>query len=217
MLFRRSFLFRFLAAVAAGLLLSSCNDGGGDDSGGGGGDTGDNDKNTVVCLGDSITEGRCAGAGAPYPNRLADLSGKNVINAGSCGEKSSGAASRAGGLLAKYKPGYMCILTGANDAIFGFSVGEVEGNIRTIIQACKANKTIPLVGTVLPMYDTHAYGEPEAAAYSEMIRKVAKEEGAKLVDLRKEFGSDRGLLQADGLHPSDAGTQLIALSFNDRL
>lgn len=207
-------MLRVLAVAAASVWAVSCNDSGG---GGGNDEVGANDKNTVVCLGDSITEGRCAGEGAPYPSRLAGLSGKNVINAGSCGESSGGAANRVVGLLNQHRPGYMCILTGANDAIFGFSVDHVEANLRTIIQACKDNKTVAIVGTVMPMYDEHFYAEDEAAAYSEMIRKLAKDTGARLVDLRKEFGSDRGLLQADGLHPSDAGTQLIALSFNDRL
>ena len=46
---------------------------------------------------------------------------------------------------------------------------------------------------------------------------MAEEEGVRLVDLEKEFGSDQSLLQSDGLHPSDSGTQLIATLFAEAI
>jgi lysophospholipase L1-like esterase len=204
-----------LAAVAC-VFLANC-DGGGSDGGGGDVDVGSNDVNVVVCLGDSITEGRCVPAGLPYPSRLEVLSGKNAINQGICGEKSAGGADRVGGVLNRYSPGFLVILYGANDAIFDHSVGSVIGDIRSMIQAAKGNQTVPLVCTLLPMYDGHAFAAGNARAYSEAIRGLAKEEGARLVDLEREFGDDRSLIQADGLHPSDSGNQLIALAVNDAL
>lgn len=207
-------LFRVLAVAASAVWFASCNDGGGD---GGSSDVGDNDANTVVCIGDSITKGTCAPAGAPYPSRLAGLSGKNVINAGVCGERSFDTVDRAPGVLAKYKPGFMCLLIGANNASFGDDPVAVGEDIRRIIQAAKGQKTIPLVGTLTPTYGPHGFSNAQSMKISEVIRQVAKEEGARLVDLEKEFGSDRTLIQEDGLHPSDSGTQLIALSFNDEI
>jgi lysophospholipase L1-like esterase len=212
-------LFRRIAtslALIAGLLAASCDSGGGGD-GNDDVDVGSNDINTVVCMGDSITQGRCVPAGSPYPSRLASLSGKNVINQGVCGDKSDGGASRVGGVLNRYSPGYLVILYGANDAIFDRSLDSVVGNIRRMIQAAKGNQTVPIVCTLLPMYDVHAFAAGNARAYSAAIRGLAKEEGARLVDLEKEFGGDRALLQADGLHPSDAGTQVIALAVNDAI
>lgn len=205
---------RVVVLAAFSLWFCSCEGGGG---GGGSDDVGDNDKNTIVCIGDSITQGKCAPAGAPYPSRLAGLSGKNVINAGVCGERSFDTAPRAPGVLAKHKPGYMCLLIGANDASFGDDPVAVGEDVRSIIQAAKAQKTIPLVATLLPTYDPHGYSDNAGRKISDIIRSVAKEEGARLVDLRAEFGSDRSLIQDDGLHPSDSGTQLIALSFNDKI
>jgi lysophospholipase L1-like esterase len=206
---------RLSCVILLGGLLAAC------ESDGGGGsstpDVGDNDINTVVCLGDSITDGDCVPAGPNYPSRLAGMSGKSVINQGSCGEKSGSGAGRAGGVLDKYSPGYMCILYGANDAIFDRPTGDVVANIRSIVQSCKANQTVPLVATLLPMYDSHGFANGNAQDISAGIRQMAGEEGVALVDLEKEFGDDRSLLQADGLHPSDSGTQLIALAFNDRI
>lgn len=213
-------LLRRLAVSALALLfvsfLSACETG---SSGGGDStpDVGDNDINTVVCFGDSITDGECVPAGPPYPARLGGLAGKNAINAGSCGEKTEHGVDRVGGLLSKYSPGYICILEGANDAIFDRPTGDVVNNLRSMVQAAKANKTVPLIATLLPMYDGHAFANGSAKDISAGIRQMAKEEGAILVDLEAEFGSDRSLLQEDGLHPSDSGTQLIALAFNDRI
>lgn len=202
-----------LATLA--LWFCSCEGGGG--GGGGDDDVGDNDKNTVVCIGDSITKGTCAPAGAPYPSRLAGLSGKNVINAGVCGERSFDTQRRAPGVLAKYKAGYMCLLIGANNASFGDDPISVGEDIRSIIQAAKAQKTIPIVATLTPTFGPHGFSDNQGRKISDVIRSVASEEGARLVDLRSEFGTDSSLIQNDGLHPSDSGTQLIALSFNDKI
>jgi lysophospholipase L1-like esterase len=206
-------------ALAFGLMIavsmSAC------DSGSGSGDSkqdfGDNDPNKVVALGDSITEGICAGDGAPYPSRLAGLSGKNVINQGSCGERSSGGASRIGGILNKQKPGYIVILYGANDAIFGYSTEQVVGNLRNMCNAAIANKTVPVLMTCTPMYDSHAFANGRVLSYNPDIRALAKELKIKLVDLEKEFGTERSFLQSDGLHPSDSGNQVIAMAVNDRI
>ena len=209
----RRWAFPAVALLSMALLTACESDGGGGSSAP---DVGDNDINTVVCSGDSITDGECVPAGAPYPARLGGLAGKTAINQGSCGEKSGSGAARVNGALDQYKPGYICILYGANDAIFDLPAADVVANIRSIVQAAKANQTVPLVATLLPMYDGHAFAAGNARDISAGIRVMAKEEGARLVDLEAEFGDDRSLLQEDGLHPSDTGTQLIALAFNDR-
>ncbi len=205
---------RILALSLLAIWFSSCNKSGGGNSTP---DVGANDINTVVCIGDSITQGECVPAGPPYPSRLASLAGKTCINSGVCGERSFDTASRAPGVLAKYKPGYMCLLIGANDASFGDNPTAVGEDIRSIIQAAKAQKTIPLVATLTPTYGPHAWSDANGQAISVVIRQVVSEEHAILVDLEKEFGTDETLIQSDGLHPSDSGTQLIALSFNDKI
>lgn len=204
----------FVAVVAAGLGLGvGCDNKKGDSTP----DVGSNKIGVVLCLGDSITDGTCAPAGAPYPSRLAALSGKSVINEGVCGSTSDLGASRVKDLLDRNKPGYLCILYGINDLDFGRDQSEVLDNLRYMIEAAKANKTIPLVATLLPTYDSHAFARARVQDCNREIRKLADSAGARLVDLEKEFGSDRSLIQEDGLHPSDSGTQLIALSFNDKI
>lgn len=216
---KTSNLLRTLFAVTAALWFASCDGGGGGGSdGGGSSDVGSNDVNKVLCLGDSITHGGCAPAGAPYPSRLAGLTGKGVINAGVCGERSAATRSRAATLFDRHKPGYLCLLIGANDASFGYSPITVGENIRAIIQEAKIRKIIPIVATLTPTVGPHFYSNDDAFNISAQIRVVAKEEGAKLVDLQKEFGSGAAaLLQEDGLHPNDAGNQVVAAAFNDKI
>ncbi|HMO05948.1 MAG TPA: GDSL-type esterase/lipase family protein [Kiritimatiellia bacterium] len=197
---------------------SGCFDSGSDDGDSSSAiDFGDNDPGRVVALGDSITEGVCVPDGPPYPARLADLSGKQVINQGLCGERSGEAASRIGSVLKRYQPGYIVIFYGANDAIFALSPESVANNLRNMCNAAIANKTVPLLATCLPMYDRYSFANATVLSYNPLIRELGKELGVKVIDLEKEFGNERSFLQSDGLHPSDAGNQVIALAVNDRI
>ncbi len=204
------------SCLALQLLLSAC------DSGGGGGgygdhDFGDNDRNKVVALGDSITSGFvCDEETRSYPQRIADITGLQVINAGVSAERASSAAGRAGRVLDRNKPGFLLILTGHNDAIFDRSADSVEGNIRSIIESARSRKTVPIVATLVPIGAPRRFATGPARDYSARIRALAKELRVPLVDLEREFGNDSSL-QCDGLHPSDAGSRIIASAFADKL
>lgn len=203
-------LFSTAMAVAAGAaIFCGCEgDGGG---GGGGDDVGDNDRNLVICVGDSITQGYACD-GAPYPAQLAGMTGKSVRNMGVGGAQAAAGASKITSQLS-CKPGYVCILYGANDAICGGSPDSVRESLRSIIVACKNNHSIPIVATTPPMIREHASFDGAARSINEAIRGVAHEEGARLVDLYGAFGSGEAYLVSDGLHPNAAGAELIAKSF----
>lgn len=208
---------RFGASALCAALLSALPAGcGGDgEGGGGGGDFGDNDRNLVACLGDSITQGfHCEGA--PYPARLAAYSGKTVKNYGVGGTTSAYGASVVGSALRR-KPGYVCIFFGANDCIQGVPAAATVGNLRRIVQACKANKSRAILATPTPMRNGHEKYDGLAAALAAEIRALAKQEQVPCVDLYKSFGTGEGLLGADGLHTTDAGGDLIARKFNSQM
>lgn len=202
--------------LAAQLLLTAC------DSGGGGNsydnhDFGDNDRNKVVALGDSITAGfSCDDETRSYPQRVADITGLTVINAGVSAEKASSAAGRVGGVLNRYKPGFLLILTGHNDAIFDRSADAVEGDIRSIIASARSRKVVPIVATLVPIGAPRRFATGPAEEYSRRIRALAKELDVPLADVEKEFGGDHSL-QCDGLHPNDQGSRIIASAFADKL
>ncbi len=198
------------ACLSAALLLAGCDDGGG---GGGGGDVGDNDRNVVVALGDSLTAGGVPGGVTPYPSILASMTGKRVVNAGVRGETSDGAASRVSGLLARHKPGYLVVLTGSNDAIHLFSPSFTARSIAAIVGAAKANKTIVIVATLPAVTGDHKVYASHIAATSSAVASQARQSGARVVRLSLGVSD----LSGDGLHPTQAGQQKIARAFANAL
>lgn len=203
--------------VTAGLLMtpffSGCDSSSGD--GDGGGDVGDNDPNLVACVGDSLTQGyNCEGA--PYPSRLGPMSGKTVLNFGVGGSTSSYGVSIISSVVSR-KPGYVCILFGSNDAIQGRDAEITKENLRGIIAVCKANNSIPIIGTPPPMIGAHLIYDSAAARIAEAVRQLGKEEGVTVIDFYKAFGDGTPYLGSDGLHLSEAGGDLIAQKFNTKL
>lgn len=210
---KHSFKTFVCAGLAAALCfaLSGC---GGDDDGF---DYGDNDPNLVVCLGDSLTQGyHCIGA--PYPTRLAQMSGKTVLNYGVAGAHSEYGASIVGSALSR-RPGTVCIMFGSNDVVHGRDMTATKANLRAIVTAAKANGSKVILAVPPRMSYSHAKFDHRVGYLAEHIRALAKEEGVKLVDLYKAFGEEpeRYLNPEDGLHLSDEGGEFVAKKFNSRI
>ena len=194
----------FILAVIC--LFCGCEDGGESF------DYSDNDPNVWVAFGDSITSG-LDGESEPYPPRLARMTGKTVINEGYSGETAQEGAGRVWNVLNSYNPGRLMVLYGVNDIMRHADYEDIIGNLRTIVQAAKANNTRVAIATLLPMYDRHnGIFQGSIEEISWQIRQMAAEEGVQLVDLEPLFGTGEGL-QIDGLHPNDAGNELIANAF----
>ena len=195
--------------------LTGCDrDGGG--GGGGVGDVGDNNADVYVAIGDSLTDGN-NGGGAPYPPRLAAMTGKTVINRAAQDESASRAAGSVGGILSDTKPGALLILLGSVDLIGGRSVDGVIGSLGSIIDQAKANKTVPVVATLTPMVGSHSRWSGQVKELNKAIRSLASDKGARLVDLEPAFGDGAGLILDDGLHPNEQGNQIMAEAFADAL
>lgn len=207
---RGKLLLRRWCALALGASLFAGCEGG---DGGSSHDFGDNDPNVVVCMGDSITEGYLVAAADSYPAQLAGIIGKTVHNRGVGGARSSYGASTIDGVLSRYKPGYVLILFGANDVIHGGDQDEVISNLRGMVQRAKDNKTVPVIGTLTPMYAGHSTFNSGAIGLSVRIRAMAAEEGVDVADLEAAFGADESLLLSDGLHPNAASAKVIAETF----
>ena len=210
---KRTFQTFLRAGMAAVLCLSLAGCGGDDDKF----DYGNNDPNLVVCLGDSLTQGyHCIGA--PYPTRLAQMSGKTVLNYGVAGAHSEYGASIVGSALSR-RPGPVCIMFGSNDAIHGRDMMHTKANLRAIVSAAKANGSKVVLAVPPRMSFGHAKFDHRVRFLAEHIRALAKEEGVRLVDFYKAFGEqpERYLNPEDGLHLSEEGGEFVAKKFNSRI
>lgn len=204
-------LTAWLAIPCLMTLMGGCEGGGG--GGGSAHDFGDNDPNVIACLGDSITEGYLLASADSYPAQLAAITGKTVYNRGVGGSRTFEGVSAVGTVLNRYTPGYLLILYGVNDLIHGASQDSIITNLRTMIQAAKANSTVPVIATLTPTYDSHTWVADDVIALNGQIRTMAAEEGVDVADLEAAFDADASLILVDGLHPSASGARVIAETF----
>lgn len=186
--------------------------------GGGGGlsnkDPGNNDVGVVAAFGDSITRGsECACA--PYPARLAGMIGKGVGNFGISGSTAADNVARTQSVIDQCHPGFMLILYGVNDVIHAHGIDGIVSALSQMVDICKNNNVVPVLATYPRPITGHAVFGPRTSALNEQIRSLASAKGIHCVDLQKEFNAQPDLYEPDGLHPNDAGTQLVALAFAD--
>ena len=120
------------------------------------------------------------------------------------------------------------IFIGVNDVWWKKSTPEEYGGIlRELITQAKANKTIPVLATLALLKDSPLKPNPACDLYADVMRKVARETGTVVVDLRAAFmaclanesitvrpcGSwtcDDKWLNHDGVHTNGRGDTLLA-------
>ncbi len=213
---RQNLLVNAANLLLIGLLLgnAACEEDGGSDNSGH--DFGVNNPDLVVALGDSITHGYGLAGSESYPAQLGAQTGRPVINSGADGERSSGGLGRVNSVLNQHKPGFLLILYGSNDLIFGADLNGIVGNLRGIIQAAKANQTIPIIATVPPAFPYHDFIAQGVVDLNPLIQAMAAEEGVAVANVFNALNNP-ALFQSDGLHPTAEGAGKIASAFAGKL
>jgi acyl-CoA thioesterase-1 len=165
----------------------------------------------VVFLGDSLTAGLGLDEGQAYPALVErelkdDGKAARVVNAGVSGDTTAGGLSRLNWLLGQH-PDVLVVGLGANDGLRGLPLTEVEGNLREIVRRSQAaGARVLLLGMRLPPN----YG-PYAEQFTALYPKLAKELDVPLVPfLLDKVGGIRSLNQADGIHPTAKGQEIVA-------
>src|SRR5262249_50009956 len=149
-------------------------------------DFGSNDPRKVVAFGDSITFGvleeRRIGARLEtsnnYPNILQGLlqrldPPRRVINRRLGGERGEGGANRIGAVLRSDRPGFILIMEGTNNASLCDDAGFIVDRLRTMVDQAKANKTIPLIGTIPPNFRNDPCAQDVIDQANSLIRGLA--------------------------------------------
>lgn len=205
------------ALILLTLSLVGCEGGGGgnpwDDH-----DFGANDRNVCVALGDSITTGCGLDNYAEcYIPKLAGMAQKTIINKAIAGSETSTGVDLVHPVLDNYRPGFLLILYGVNDLIMGYDETAALNNLRTMIQAAKDNKTVPIIATLTPVTGGYIGLVSGIERLNAGIRQIAAEENVSVVDLDEAMNWDPAYLQTDGLHPNPAGHDVMAATFYDVL
>ena len=105
----------------------------------------------VLAFGDSLTHGNGAPAGETYPEILAGLLGRTVINAGVPGEVSAAGLARLPQLLDQYRPQLVILCHGGNDFLQRLDRTHTAANVAAMIEQSRAaGADVILVGVPEP-------------------------------------------------------------------
>lgn len=178
----------------------------------------------VVCIGNSITEGYTLyGNTKPWPSQLETMlgNGYQVINRGRSGycmlkntDNSYWTTDNFRNAL-NDNPDILVIALGTNDAWpqrWNQSGGQFKNDYKDMISQFRRNGRNPRVFVCLPPY---IYDNTQNAVLEQqlmpMVREVATETGATLVNMHDITRNRRSDLYNDNLHPNANGQTLLAL------
>src|SRR6478752_4598042 len=165
----------------------------------------------MVVLGDSLSAGLGLSATAAFPARLQkSLEAKGImvdmINAGVSGDTTSGGRDRLDWSVPEGTDAVILEL-GANDALRGTSPDVTRDALTDILTRLKARKiAVLLCGMLAPPN----YGSEYAARFNTIYPELSKSFDVPLYPFFLEgVAADAKLNQADGLHPTAQGVDII--------
>jgi acyl-CoA thioesterase-1 len=165
----------------------------------------------MVVLGDSLSAGLGLSASSAFPARLQkSLEAKGIavdmLNAGVSGDTTSGGRDRLDWSVPEGTEAVILEL-GANDALRGIDPRVTRAALTDILTRLKARRiAVLLCGMVAPPN----YGSDYSARFNAIYPELAKSFGVPLYPFFLEgVASDARLNQADGLHPTAEGVDMI--------
>ena len=165
----------------------------------------------MVVLGDSLSAGLGLSASSAFPARLqksleANGIAVDMLNAGVSGDTTSGGRDRLDWSVPEGTEAVILEL-GANDALRGIDPRVTRAALTDILTRLKARKiAVLLCGMVAPPN----YGSDYSARFNAIYPELAKSFGVPLYPFFLEgVASDAKLNQADGLHPTAEGVDMI--------
>ena len=165
----------------------------------------------MVVLGDSLSAGLGLSASSAFPARLQKSLAANgirveMINAGVSGDTSSGGRDRLDWSVPEGTEAVIVEL-GANDALRGTDPKVTRAALIDILTRLKSRKiAVLLCGMLAPPN----YGSDYSARFNAIYPDLAKSFGVPLYPFFLEgVAADARLNQADGLHPTAEGVDVI--------
>lgn len=130
-----------------------------------------------------------------------------VVNASISGETTGGGLARFPQLLSEHQPDYVIIELGGNDGLRGLSLTQMSSNLTRMVQQAKQQDAVVLLlGMRLP----GNYGQRYTEAFYNVYQQIAEQENVAVVDFfLAGVGGEEGMMQADGVHPTQMAQPLL--------
>jgi lysophospholipase L1-like esterase len=106
---------------------------------------------TIVCHGDSLTEGSDLEKSYTWPDLVANKLNLNVINSGIGGDTSGGLLGRFYQDVVRHQPEMVVILGGTNDLWWDVDINSILANIFAMACQAQYRRIVPVVGLPLPL------------------------------------------------------------------
>jgi acyl-CoA thioesterase-1 len=174
----------------------------------------DEDENVILFFGDSLTAGLGLDTSEAYPaliqQRLDSLNyNYRVINAGLSGETTAGGKNRIDWVL-KQNIDVFVLELGANDGLRGIPLDETRKNLQDIIDKVRQKSPkakIILAGMQIPPN----MGQDYTSKFKSIFPDLAQKNNVSLIPFLLEgVAGDPELNQADGIHPTAEGYEIVA-------
>ena len=167
----------------------------------------------LLILGDSIS----AGYGLKESENWVQLlevslktSGKElqIINSSISGDTTIGGLSRIENDLKQYRPNYVLVELGGNDALRGYPIDKIKHNLIKIIDVSLEAGAYPII---MQIRIPPNYGKNYIAAFESIYSEIAQEKSIpKMSFLLEKVALDKDLMQLDGIHPNQKAQKIIA-------
>ncbi|MCA4898409.1 MAG: arylesterase [Bacteroidota bacterium] len=174
---------------------------------------------TILFFGDSLTAGYGLSVEEAFPALIEKELNKGAtkvkaINAGLSGETTAGGLARIDWVLRQPIDIFVLEL-GANDGLRGLPLDQTRKNLQGIIDKVKAKYPkvkIVMTGMMVPPNMGTKYSNEFKVIYPEL----AKKNNATLMPFLLEgVAGDEKLNQADGIHPTAKGHEVVARKLGD--
>ena len=170
------------------------------------------DRPVLVCFGDSITAGYGLSAGESFPDALQrDLDSRGyrykVNNQGTSGATTKDAVAELHSILLLH-PEVVIVEFGGNDGLRGLPPSETRRNLDAVLTGLEnAHIKVLLAGITLPPN----YGSDYIQSFEQVFRDLAAKHHTAFVPMIcKDLVHVPGTIQADGIHPTAKGSEIIA-------
>ena len=170
-------------------------------------------SNTILFLGDSLTEGLGVNKEEAFPNLVENMiqsklkKNITVINGGVSGSTTSDGLDRLKWYL-KRKPYIVFIALGANDGLRGLNLEQSQKNLEEIVKhALDSNAKVLLAGMLIPPN----YGPQYTKSFEKMYQDIKEKYELKSMPFLLEgVAGEKKFNQVDGIHPNVDGHKQIA-------